>query len=169
MISCKSCPNLLPNSKKPNKTGLCNGCYKKSYYKEWIKANNRTEYRKQYSIKNRERLTKNKNIKYKTDINFRLKESLRTRLSKAIRRNTKSGSAITDLGCSVEQLKKHLESKFQTGMNWDNYGKWEIDHITPLMKFNLFDEKEFQKACHYTNLQPLWKRDHKEKTKMDII
>ncbi len=36
--------------------------------------------------------------------------NLRGRLSQAIRNNYKSGSAVRDLGCSIEQLKSHLES-----------------------------------------------------------
>ena len=45
-------------------------------------------------------------------------------------------------------------------MSWDNHGKWHIDHIYPLAKFNLSDRQELLKACHYTNLQPLWAEDN---------
>ena len=31
-----------------------------------------------------------------------------------------------------------------------------VDHILPLSRFNLQDNKEFKRAVHYTNLQPLW-------------
>jgi hypothetical protein len=81
---------------------------------------------------------------------------LRSRLYNAIKHTTKSGSAIVDLGCSIEQFKGYLMSKFQEGMSWDNYGKWHIDHIKPLSKFDLTDRQQFLEACHYTNLQPLW-------------
>ena len=37
------------------------------------------------------------------------------------------------LGCSIWELKKHLESLFEEEWNWDNYGKvWEVDHIIPI-------------------------------------
>jgi hypothetical protein len=79
-----------------------------------------------------------------------------------LKKNAKSGSAVRDLGCSIEQLKQHLESKFQTNMSWNNYGPtgWHIDHIIPLSKFNLSIREELLKACHYTNLQPLWAIDN---------
>lgn len=60
------------------------------------------------------------------------------------------------IGCTPNELKAHLESKFNRMMNWDNYGTyWEIDHIVAVSKFNLEKEEELFKAFHYTNCQPL--------------
>jgi len=72
---------------------------------------------------------------------------------------------IQSIGCSVNELKKWLELKFQEGMTWDNYGKWHIDHIKPCCKFNLADIDDQKKCFHYTNLQPLWAKDNRKKWK----
>jgi hypothetical protein len=66
------------------------------------------------------------------------------------------------LGCTLEEYKHYLESKFQPGMNWDNHTKhgWHIDHIIPVSSFNLSDESQLKKAFHYTNTQPLWAKDN---------
>lgn len=85
-----------------------------------------------------------------------MKHYLRTRIGKIVVRKQKAGSAIKDLGCSYSKFVSHIESKFKDGMSWKNYGKWHIDHIKPLKLFNLSNREEFLKACHYTNLQPLW-------------
>lgn len=83
----------------------------------------------------------------------------------AIRSNAKSGSAVRDLGCSIANLKLYLESKFTEGMSWDNYGRsgWHIDHIVPLSHYDLTDREQLLKACHFTNLQPLWAKDNYRK------
>lgn len=95
----------------------------------------------------------------KVDINFKLSSVLRRTISRAVFRK-RAGSAVTDLGCSLEELKNYLQSKFQPGMTWENHGDWHIDHIFPLSKLDLTKRNDFLKACHYTNLQPLWARDN---------
>jgi len=102
--------------------------------------------------------------RYESDLPFTVKErlsrALRSRLNKALRSKTKCGSAVGDLGCSVSELKIHLENQFLKGMTWANYGfgrgRWCIDHIFPLAKTRLIDQAAFRRACHYSNLRPLW-------------
>lgn len=130
-----------------------------------------------YRIKNKDRIKLNKkeyreshkvirNIKEKekreNDIVFKVTHYLRTRINKIVSRNQKSGSAVRDLGCSVEELKVWLEQQFKPEMTWENYGKggWHIDHKKPLANFDLTDGEQFLQACHYTNLQPLWEKEN---------
>jgi hypothetical protein len=93
-----------------------------------------------------------------SDVLYRLKRTLRSRLRGALNSNQKTGSAIKDLGCSVEELKKYLENLFQDGMMWENYGNkkgaWNIDHIYPLSMAK--NEEEMCRLCHFSNLQPMW-------------
>jgi len=104
-------------------------------------------------------------------VQAKISSNLRIRLSLAIKNNQKVGSAVEDLGCAIEHLKKHFEEKFynnpSTGeaMNWDNYGfrGWHIDHVIPLSAFDLTDREQMLKACHHTNLQPLWAEDNLRK------
>lgn len=116
---------------------------------------------------NREKFNKYRKNKVETDINFKLSIRLRQRINDALNNNVKVGSAVKDLGCTLGELRIYLESKFQPGMNWDNYGYygWHIDHIIPLSNFDLTDRSEFLKACHYTNLQPMWMEDNLVKHK----
>lgn len=123
-----------------------------------IKIN--TEYRKNNKDKITKYMAQYQKKRRALDSNFKLINLLVIRLNKALKNNYKSGSAVKDLGCSIEYLKQYLESKFQSGMNWSNHGKWHIDHIIPLSSFDLTDRNQLLKACHYTNLQPLWAIDN---------
>jgi hypothetical protein len=76
----------------------------------------------------------------------------------------KVGKTIELAGCSLEDLMKHLESKFTEGMTWENYGRWHIDHIRPCASFSLEDPEEQKKCFHWTNLQPLWAIDNLRKS-----
>lgn len=123
----------------------------KSYQKNKQKRN---EYQKAYNFRRR-----------KTDLNYRILSNLRTRLTKALKNNSKSKKTIELLGCSVEDLKIYLEAQFTDGMSWDNYGLWHVDHKIPCANFDMSDQRN-QKACfNYTNLQPLWAVDNLKKTK----
>ena len=123
--------------------------YYKAYQKVW-RENNKDK--KNLYFKN----------KKKTDIQYKLSCNLRSRLNTAFNSNYKDGSAVRDLGCTIDELKTYLESKFQPGMTWDNWTTdgWHIDHIKPLSSFDLTDRKQLLEACHYTNLQPLWAKDN---------
>jgi 5-methylcytosine-specific restriction endonuclease McrA len=67
------------------------------------------------------------------------------------------------LGCTITQLREHLEAKFQEGMTWENYGQWHVDHIIPLRYREGKDEPsldEIIQRLHWTNCQPLWAKDN---------
>lgn len=97
---------------------------------------------------------------------FKLLHYLRSRIWSACFKNNKNkqDKSINLLGCSIKQYKQHLESQFKPEMNWENYGKiWEIDHIIPcdIFDFSLLEEQ--QKCFHYTNTQPLFKTENRQK------
>lgn len=165
--TCANCQRTVSSS---SKSGLCKNCYsvrwkKKNPQKRKISSS------RHYAV-NRAKIIRKSGVvgkqKYKVDIAFRLKHNLRSRLNRALKNDQKTGSAVRDLGCSIEELKAHLESKFLPGMTWDNWAKdgWHIDHIRPLSSFNLQDPEEFKKACHYMNLQPLWAEENLKKGKI---
>jgi len=96
----------------------------------------------------------------KNDNIFRLIGNLRTRVWGVLKKNYKSTNTLKLLGCSIKQLKSHLEIQFTCGMSWKNYGKWHVDHIRPCSSFDLSKSSEQLECFHYTNLQPLWAEDN---------
>lgn len=96
---------------------------------------------------------------------YKIKENLRNRLYYAL--NAKRWNKNTHFneytGCTLEELKTHIEKQFKNDMTWENYGSvWQLDHIKNLASAK--DEKELYKYSHYTNLQPLTKKEHLIKT-----
>lgn len=107
-----------------------------------------------------ERVVKRARERRATDPEFRLRHNIRSRIGMALRGKRKSGSAIALLGCTVEDAKRHIEAQFLPGMSWENWGEWHVDHIRPLASFDLADPDQLARACHFTNLQPLWALDN---------
>jgi hypothetical protein len=117
-----------------------------------------------YHKNNREKINKRRKV-WIAKVENRLAQNLRVRLVMAIRRESKKGSAVKDLGCSIPELKLYLENRFQPGMTWDNYGSdWHIDHIRPLANYDLTDREVLKQLVHYTNLQPMWAIDNIKKS-----
>ena len=142
-FKCKICGNRdFPEGQEPLKTFYCSErCKQKAHNKR------RSE---------RSRSTKPK------DIQFKLAHRLRGRLREMMN-GCKKESALNLLGCSIEDFRIHLQSQFTCGMAWNNYGKWEIDHIQPCASFDLTNEYQ-RKACfHFSNMRPLWKQANREK------
>jgi len=152
-----------PNFKK-NKCAIASAYNKRNRAKK-------AEYARKYRFKNKERIAQVRRKwnriyeanKKKTDVNFKITRNLRTRLKNALAHNLKSAKTLQLLGCTVEQLRAHLEARFTSGMSWSNYGEWHIDHIKPCSSYDMSDPVQ-QAACfHYTNLQPLWAIDNLKK------
>jgi hypothetical protein len=134
--------------------------------KKWYHENKEyvLEQRKIYAESNkdviRERQRKYMINKYYSDAHTKIKMNLSRRMRDFFKKN---GSRTVDfIGCSIDDLKIHIEKQFVDGMSWENYGVhgWHIDHIRPCCSFDLTDPEQQKECFHYTNLQPLWAKDN---------
>ncbi len=99
----------------------------------------------------------------RSTIEGRLRHALSTRLWHALKGKYKNSSTIEYLGCTIGELKSYLESQFQKGMTWANYGTWHVDHLKACANFDLTKESQIKKCFHYSNLQPLFAFDNLSK------
>ena len=145
----------------------------KEYYEDYIKKyfnKNKEEIlekRRIYRYDNRDKLIEiqkeyfNKRIVY--DPLFKLTFNIRNLIRNSFYCNgyNKKSKTTEILGCSFEEFKLHLESKFEDWMTWENRGLyngelnygWDIDHIIPISSAKT--EDDIIRLNHFSNLQPL--------------
>lgn len=165
---CKICYDKRMNlfiSNNPDKRKLYANRYNnkvKDIHKEYYQSNK--EKIKIYQKTNRKRINEKAKERRNNKPLVKLQIAIRNSIRESLKRNdyTKKTQTIKILGCSFEEFKLYLESKFEPWMNWDNYGLykietfnygWDIDHIIPTSSAKT--EEELYKLNHYTNLQPL--------------
>lgn len=146
------------NYRKNNKKELT------GYFKEYYLNNKKKKinYQADYYKDNKSTIINKQNarekIKRNNDPSFKLRKNCSRAINKALRGNKNHLSILNYLPYNIEELKKHLESKFDSNMNWDNYGNyWHVDHIIPqsILLYSSMEEENFKKCWSLDNLQPL--------------
>ncbi len=105
---------------------------------------------------------------------FKIRKNLSNSIYCALIRNksTKNNLSILKyLPYTIQELKQHLENKFESWMNWNNWGvydpktwndqdsttwTWQIDHIIPhsLFCYNSMEDQQFHECWALKNLRP---------------
>jgi hypothetical protein len=117
----------------------------------------------------RPQILKRKKERWVSDPAYKMGQKLRHYLWSALKqkKGEKSASAIKLLGCSLEDFIIYIESKFDVGMSWKNWGKgddkWNLDHIIPIAIFDMNLPSHQKRAFHFSNYQPLWEPDNHSK------
>jgi hypothetical protein len=120
-------------------------------------------------------------IKIRQPLDKKLRKISRN-INRNIRRSFKKKEIVNSktvcqiLGCSYQHFKIYIESKFESWMNWDNYGLyngqlnhgWDLDHIVP--KSIAKTEEDILKLNHYTNFRPLCSKTNRDikRNKLDF-
>ena len=139
---------------------------------------------KLYHELNKDAIKENRRLKAKQkraqDPLFKLKSNVSRRIRYILKMNgsSKSGQSILKyLGYSIQDLKNHLELQFESWMNWNNYGTynvsiwddndvstwtWQLDHIIPQanLPYISMDDNNFKKCWSLSNLRPLASKEN---------
>ena len=99
------------------------------------------------------------------DVIYQILNNLACRINKELKKRNiaRTLTYMEFLGCSAKDFKNYLADKFIEGMDYDNYGEWQVDHIYPVSKIDFSNKDQIKKYFNYTNLQPLWAHDNKSK------
>jgi hypothetical protein len=155
--------------------------YKKKYYNKNIQnilekrkknyrdnTEKKIEYSKAYAKTYKDIINKKNKIRYDTDVLYKLKSSMRSRLRSFLKTKQvkKQNGTFQIIGCTPEYLKEYIEKQFFSTMSWDNYGLygWHIDHIIPLSSALKLPkdgrQSELERLDHYSNIQLLTTADN---------
>jgi hypothetical protein len=157
---------------------ILNKEYIKSKSSEYYKNNRDTklEYQKEYQKKNKEKRNSYFVNRRKNDPLFKLITNIRNLIYNSFYYNGYSKNSKTEnlLGCTFDEFKIYLESKFEEWMTWENRGLynndfnfgWDIDHIIPLSSAS--NKEDIIRLNHYTNLQPLCSKINRDIKKNNL-
>ena len=165
---CKSC-FVKQQKERHQKNREAVLAYMKKYNKEYNANPKNKQKRKKYEAdpKNKERKYALQRKRHKqrrqSDPLYKLVCNTRTLISLSItnagfKKNSKTHKI---LNCSFEEFMSHLEKQFNSGITWENYGKWHLDHIVPVSLAST--EEEIIKLNHYKNFQPMWGPENESK------
>lgn len=128
-----------------------------AYLKGWQKAN--PDRMRNYA---KEKYHKDKSEGGEKFLTLKIVKNLRSRVWEAIKRRgaSKCDNTFDLLGCDIDKFKAHLESHFEEGMSFSNYGVWHCDHNQPCVSFDMTNPLHVRACFHYKNLRPLWASDN---------
>lgn len=104
--------------------------------------------------------------KSQLNVHNKIRNILADRIRKSVVKGFKSAKTLELLGCSREFFMAYIESQFEAGMSWDNFGRygWNFDHVRPCASFTDLRIPEQQQECFfYMNLRPMWWDDNLSK------
>jgi hypothetical protein len=143
-----------------------------NYYKNKFKIQKIAQYKMDRSYKNKYKNESIKECHIKKRINLRksslfgkIYDNITTRINEVLKENNLIFRMDYDkiIGLMMDELENYITGKLKPGMTLDNYGDWEIDHIYPISKFDFSIPSSIDKCFNYTNLQPLWMLENREK------
>ena len=146
---------------------------RKEYSAEYNAKPEYKERKKEYDAKynskpeNKERRNQQRKERCQTDTCYKLRMHISSAVRQGLKNNggSKRGSSIlSKLPYTMQELKQHIESLWESWMSWKNHGPydpnrktWQIDHIKPHSCFHYenMDCEEFRKCWSLSNLRPL--------------
>ncbi|MCK4240832.1 MAG: hypothetical protein KAX30_04355 [Candidatus Atribacteria bacterium] len=162
---CKACASIATQQWQKNHLKEHNE-YNKQWSKNHLKqCNARNEKWRKNNPEKYQEIRKKTRAKYGSTIKGKLSQNMSSGMYKALKRNKNGYHWEILVRYTLQDLIKHLEKRFKEGMNWGNYGKWQIDHEIPISVFNFkkSTDIDFRRCWALSNLQPMWAKQNQKK------
>ena len=134
---------------------------KKEYGKEYREKNKdkKKEYDKEYKKKpeNKDKRNKRRRNRYKIDNQYRISRKIRRQVLQGMKMYSKNGKtkSLVKYEIGIKKIYEHLGDEPE--------GDYHIDHIFPIVAFDLNNEEHIRLCWHPNNLQWLTKKENLEK------
>ena len=186
----KICPqcNQLKTIEIFGKHGYCKPCQSivhKQYRKENLEECKQREKKYYYNNIEKIRARKKRYIQsehgkavdkaYKKRVYVKLAHWCRTSVRRCVIscKTTKKQPSLKYLGCTIQELREHIENQFTEGMSWDkliNTSEIVLDHhYVPVCWVNPKREEELYIVQYYKNIKPMWEKDNAAKGALDKL
>ncbi len=173
---CKYCNQELPLDYFRHNRCKCKECEKscgrkyrqgiigKQKAKEWT-SNNKNKHKKlqsEWAKNNRQHLNNKFNLRWKNDVEFKIKKSCQKHLLNNLKNKQKS--TMKYFSCDINFFIEWIEFCFTKNMTINNHGTiWHLDHVIPVSTFDLKNQDEVYLCFHYLNYMPLLAYDNTSK------
>ena len=134
----------------------------KAATRRWLDKN--PNYGAEYYQENKEEVAKRVRLRRQKTPEVKIRQALADFARRL--HNPKATSGRRQCGMSIADLRVRFETMWYGEMSWDNYGTyWEMDHWMPLVckEVDLRNPVHCKALAHYSNLQPLTKKDNRQK------
>jgi len=125
-----------------------------------------SKYNKLYNELNKDKIRIYDNYRYNNIPECKIRKLIKSYLVYGFKnilegKEIKSKRTLEIIGCTFEEFKLYIESKFESWMTWENHGLyngelnygWDFDHIIPISSSTCGDD--VYKLNHFSNFQPL--------------
>lgn len=74
-------------------------------------------------------------------------------------------------GLDIQKFRKWLEIQFESGIDWDDFGKkWQFEHIIPVTYFDFSDQAELKLCWNFTNIRvEHFQRNKDRGNRLDVL
>jgi hypothetical protein len=183
IVSCNRCGEMFER-RKSSQAAACARCRslaskekRRVAYRRWLSKNpeKRAAQKRRHRERNRLHVREYKRTydlrTRRDDCRVKLISLVRSRVATALKIVRQSGRVPASrgawrlVGCTPAALVVHLESQFEQGMSWANFGRggWHVDHIYPVGRADLTDQAQLLAAFNWQNCRPAWESDNLRK------
>jgi hypothetical protein len=157
----------------------------KIYY-ENLTPEQREKLNKRHREWNKQRLDNDPALRLFTNQRNRIKDAISKQNAKKVNNSIMllgyDDSQYNDASEFINFVRGYIESTFEEGMSWENYGSvdssgghpdcWHIDHIIPCAAYDYANEEDQFRCFNYRNLRACWAKENLTKNAsmdMDLI